>query len=529
MNKAQLDFTRSWSEPHDERYFAELSRLGAADGRHNPASAVNPAPDEPARTNAAPSGDDRNDRYDQSWPAPLAPAALHGPAGDYIAAVEPYSEADRPALLIHFVVAAGIVLGSRTFAIAGDAVHPPRLHAVVVGETSKGRKGSALRPVERLLRLAGFPVPIAEGLSSGEGLIWAVRDPIERYERTGRGANRATELVLADPGVDDKRLLVAEAEYASVLRVIEREGNTLSAVIRRAWDSGELRTLTKNSPAVATGAHIGIIGHCTRDEIRRYLNRTELAAGFANRTLWTAARRARLLPDGEAVPEMALRPVADALGAAALWTTNGYTLHRDDAAAERWRAVYERLSAGRGGMLGAATNRAEAQVLRLSVLYAALDRSPVIRREHLDAGLAVWRYAFDSAAWIFGSAVGDPVADELLAALARGPLTRTEIRDLFGRNQSGARIDVVLGRLLADGLVAHWREETGGRPREIWGVPSFRSYMSSPRPRGVPSDVGGAGVADGLAGPPVTWDPRLRDEDPQAEDWLAAPPSGGAL
>ena len=528
MNADQLAFTKAWTGPANERYFAELSRLGGVDERRGAPSAVDPASDDATRTNAAPRRDDRNDRNDQSWPAPLADAALHGLAGDYLAAVEPYSEADRPALLIHFLVAAGIMLGSRTFAIAGDAVHPPRLQAVVVGETSKGRKGSALRPVERLLHLAGFPVPIAEGLSSGEGLIWAVRDPIERYERTGRGAERATELVLADPGVEDKRLLVAEAEYASVLRVIEREGNTLSAVIRRAWDSGELRTLTKNSPAVATGAHIGIIGHCTRDEIRRYLNRTELAAGFANRTLWIAARRARLLPDGEAVPETALRPVADALATAAVWAEDGYTLHRDDAAAERWRAVYGGLSAGRPGMLGAATNRAEAQVLRLSVLYAALDRSPVIRREHLDAALALWGYAFDSAAWIFGSAVGDPLADELLAALARGPLTRTEIRDLFGRNQSGTRIDVVLGRLLSDGHLIHWSEETGGRPREVWGVSSFRSYLSSPRSRPVPPDASGAGVADGLAGPPGAWDPRLHDEDPQVEAWLAAPPSGGA-
>ena len=85
---------------------------------------------------------------------------------------------------------------------------------------------AAARPVERLLALADdtfVPARVAEGLSSGEGLIWQVRDPIARYERTGRGAEKRTELVEVDPGVEDKRLWVVESEFASALRVIQRE------------------------------------------------------------------------------------------------------------------------------------------------------------------------------------------------------------------------------------------------------------------------------------------------------------------
>jgi hypothetical protein len=449
----------------------------------------------PASHGATPPSRDQSDQSDQRWPAPLAEAALHGLAGDYVRAVEPYSEADRPALLLHFLVGAGVMLGSRTHALAGDAPHPARLFGVVVGETSKGRKGSAQRPAERLLRLAGYEKPTEEGLTSGEGLIWAVRDPIEKYERLGRGADRRTELLEIDPGIADKRLLVIESEFASVLRVMEREGSTLSAVIRRAWDSGELRQLVKNSAAVATGAHVGIVGHVTRDEVRRYLTRTELASGFANRFLWVAGRRRQLLPDGESVPEARLVPIATTLATATTWAAQGHVLHRDEDAAARWHGVYERLSAGGLGLVGAATSRAEAQVLRLSVLYAALDRSTVITRAHLDAALAVWRYAAASARWVFGDAIGDPLADELLAALrnAAAGLDRTAIRDLFGRHQSRERIDAVLGRLLRDGLVARQDARTGGRPREVW---SLRSPMS----------------------------PRMVGDNPQADAWAEAPP-----
>ena len=71
-----------------------------------------------------------------------------------------------------------------------------------------------------------------------------------------------------------------------MLKVMTREGNTLSPVIRSAWDSGDLRSLTKNSPARATGAHVSIIGHITKDELRRLLTETESANGFANRFLF---------------------------------------------------------------------------------------------------------------------------------------------------------------------------------------------------------------------------------------------------
>lgn len=72
----------------------------------------------------------------------------------------------------------------------------------------------------------------------------------------------------------------------AVLRVLRQETNTLSAIIRQAWDGGPLRTLTKNSPAKATNAHISIIGHITKNELCRYLSETEAGNGFGNRFLW---------------------------------------------------------------------------------------------------------------------------------------------------------------------------------------------------------------------------------------------------
>jgi hypothetical protein len=77
---------------------------------------------------------------------------------------------------------------------------------------------------------------VKTGPSSGEGLIWHVRDPIEeRQAIKDKGRTVGYEMVITDQGVEDKRLLVIEPEFASTLRVMEREGNTLSAQLRQAW------------------------------------------------------------------------------------------------------------------------------------------------------------------------------------------------------------------------------------------------------------------------------------------------------
>jgi hypothetical protein len=128
-------------------------------------------------------------------------------------------------------------------------------------------------------------------LSSGEGVIWEVRDQIIKMAKEGKGAGASLVEEVVDHGVPDKRLLVIESEFSGALRVMQREGNILSRVLRDAWDRGDLATMTKNSPARATGAGISIVGHITAAELRECLDRTDMANGFANRFLFACVRR----------------------------------------------------------------------------------------------------------------------------------------------------------------------------------------------------------------------------------------------
>ncbi len=414
----------------------------------------------------------------QKWPAPIADEAFYGLAGEVVRAIEPHTEADAVALLVQFLTAFGNAIGRCAYYLVEGDRHYANAYAVMVGETSKARKGTSwgrIRALFGLLMDRWVHDRVHSGLSSGEGLIWAVRDPIMGRERTGKGADACYVEVEADPGIADKRLLVVESEFANVLRVMTREGNTLSRVIRDGWDRGDLATMTKNSPARATGAHISLVGHVTAEELRRYLDRTEAANGFANRFLYLCVKRSKVLPFGGTLGDDELQPLAQKLAATIGTAETAGQISMNAEARTIWERVYPDLSEGQPGLLGAITGRAEAHVVRLALIYALLDRAQEIQPVHLSAALAIWEYAEASARYIFGASMGDPVADEIVRFLRAGPKTRTELRDLFGRHRSATQIGRALTLLEEQGRASHQEIETGGRPAETWSLSEVSS------------------------------------------------------
>ena len=415
---------------------------------------------------------------DRDWPDPLSEEARHGIAGEVVRVVSPHTESDPMALMLQLMVAFGNLIG-RTAHFRVDGVeHYLNLFVVLVGATAKSRKGTSWSRIRRLAHDVDSDWDterVQAGLSSGEGVIWAVRDPSESFQPMQKKA-------IADPGVRDKRLLVVESEFASVLKMGARDGNTLSPVLRQAWDGETLQIINKNSPAKATAPHISLIGHITEPELRRHLTATEQANGFGNRFLWGLVRRSKLLPEGGNLTGDDITGLVMSLSSAAEFGQTVDEMHFDEDARDLWRQVYPALSAARPGLLGAVTARAEAQVMRLACLYALLDESAVMQRQHLLAALAVWRYCEQSAMHIFGDALGDPVADDLLRVLRQRPhgVTKTGISELFGRNRSAAEIGRALATLLDCGHVRVETEDSGGRP----GRPAERWYAVKKTPGG---------------------------------------------
>jgi hypothetical protein len=265
------------------------------------------------------------------------------------------------------------------------------------------------------------------------------------------------------------------------------------------WDGKPLQALTKNSPARATGAHIAIVGHVTRDELVRLLNATEAANGFLNRYLLFCVRRSKLLPEGGRIDEIDWQPLLTKLRAAIDTARRAGRLRFDEHARRRWWELYPTLTEPEAGLAGAVCARAEAHVVRLSLLYALLDQAQQIRLPHLEATLALWEYAAASARWVFGDSLGDPLADEIYRALLEEPngLTRSQLRDLFSRNRRSKDIAQALDRLAATGRIHAERLHQRGRPAELWRArhdqlpPPDRRFgeQSAPRTRSIPQST----------------------------------------
>ncbi|HPY29950.1 MAG TPA: BT4734/BF3469 family protein [Verrucomicrobiota bacterium] len=407
------------------------------------------------------------------WPSPIDGDALHGLAGDVVYALDPFSEADRVAVLATFLSAFGNMIGPKSGAMVAGGLHPARIWPVLVGPTAGGRKGTAWTLVKYLLTKVDDQWAkqcVATGLASGEGLIAKVRDAVTE-EREGR-------TVIVDAGASDKRLYCVEEEFSSVLQVSQREQNILSARLRSAWDGGNLEVMTKTSPLRASGAHITILGHTTKAELKKCMTEMAQQNGFANRLLFFMVKRSKRLPDGGDIHNANLTGLVTWIRRAIDHAREGVILTRTPAAADLWESVYDDLTGGALGLMQRVTERAVVQVLRLSVIYALLDCREQVDTPHLRAALAVEKYSRESAAFVFGATLENRHAEAILAALLKAGdrgLTQTEVHAVTGRNLSASQISESLELLAAHGLAAAtiWNPRTGrGRPARIWTAKS---------------------------------------------------------
>lgn len=412
----------------------------------------------------------------RSWPEPLGAAAWHGVSGDLVQEIAPLTEADPVAILAQLLACYGNVIGRSAHWSVDATRHYCNLFVVIAGQSSRGRKGTAWEIVKRLL---GFLDPawatncVQSGLNSGEGLVESVRDPAVSKEQE------------FDPGVEDKRSIWVESEFSATIGVMNREGNSLSGYLRKAWDGDNLRSATKNKPVKATGPHVSVIGHTTFAELAKRLSVTESLNGFANRFLWVCARRSNELPEGGGLLNLDLDRHRNRLSRTlAFVRKRGHEEVPFDAKArELWHSIYGEISRPRAGRLGPITDRAEAQTRRLAVVYASLDRSPVVCRPHLEAALEFWAYCERSAAYIFGDAANDSAAEKVVEGLRKAGdkgLSKNEINRTLFRGKGASKVDGCLSSLIGAGLVEVRYEKNGRAKASVF-------VLSGPRKKGDPA------------------------------------------
>jgi len=419
----------------------------------------------------------------KEWPE-FSAMACPGILGEFVRLATRDSEADPAAIAITTLVrfcaeVFGHAPGKGPHISVGETIHPPRLFAVICGNTSKSRKGTSRHPVTKLfsrehcpvadLQAWDLPLPAKESggpLSTGEGLAFHVRDVTDE-ERERRQRQNPNE-PMHEQG--DKRLIILDEEFASALTCTKRVGNTLSMAIRCFWDSGDYAPLTKSNPITVRGAHINIVTHITTQELAVCLGEIQAVNGFGNRFLWICARRSKLVALPARMPAVELAPLQRELWRLAAQAQQRGAMNTTPNALELWESIYPELSREHIGLAGSIINRAEAQTLRLALVYALLDGQGRIDVSHLQAALAMWRYAQDSALYIFGDQAVDPLESKILRALQNGPLTATELNRALSGHVPKERLQPLLQRLEAQQRISIASAINGGRPKVLFSL-----------------------------------------------------------
>jgi hypothetical protein len=319
-------------------------------------------------------------------------------------------------------------------------------------------------------------VPFLRGISTGEGLLNAIRDDRVTWKLNKKTGHRDRQV---EPGVVDKRLLIIEGELAHVFAVMAREGSTLSTLLRNLYDSHRTaESNPKGEPIRVTEPHVGLIAAITPDELHHCLHGIELSNGLVNRYLWPLTWCVKDLDDPKDYTAKAREHAKLWIAALRNSVGIGQVKFAKEASA-LWKKQYGLLKHGgragvppRGEGRGQdVASRGHVAVMRLALIFAVLEGSKVITAPMLEAAMLAWDYCERCTHYLFGDAPKQLVEDTIFTALkTNGKMTRTQINHLFSHNSSKLAITNALEVLLKAKRVKGWKEATAGRPTEWWEV-----------------------------------------------------------
>lgn len=405
---------------------------------------------------------------------------LYGLVGDVGRAAAKTTEANRYAVAAGYMAFLSAAAGRDTYVAIGNTKHHARLFCLHVGRSGVGRKGDALTLTNRLREaienrygqsdeenqrgnLVGV-MRSAEpycgghhhgGLSSREGLAFLIHD----------GCTQGQDEI---PAIKDKRLWVVESEFANVLHQTKREGNTLSAALRDAWDGISIRPATKTSKLWASDPHISLSAAITPTELRSLMQTRELTNGFANRFLIFWAEREQIIPFPTPTPQDVLDDLVARTMRVIAFARGNYpdTVNsRQITLSDEARLEYEQCYRGElsdptdGDLVNGLLERRAPMLLRMAMLFALTDLSLQIEVGHLRAALAWTRYHRDSVRFIFNDAAGEEavrLSSDAAAKIAEylrqhGQCSRSELHTkCLAGHVSATRLDEALDVLLME-------------------------------------------------------------------------------
>lgn len=397
--------------------------------------------------------------------------AYIGPLGKFIFDLSNYVEPCKESLLIQSLVVLGNLLNKKFYiSISGNKLNT-NLFAIILGKTSKARKGTSKRIVETIFRdIWGDELRnrTKRGLSSGEGLIHSLRDPAYGVKENKNGEQIT---VLIDQGIENKNAIYYEEEFSRVLKSSKRDTNNITEVIREAYDSGNLSVLTRNNPLTATNTNVSIIAQSTIEEFKNILKNVDCDNGFYNRFIFCKASRANVIPhtispiEIDAYHEFKIKMLKVK---SFIELTNELEMEYSKDAMKLWEKYYLE-TAYSDEINGNIKGRSEDQLQKVAMIYAISECSETIETRHLLASKAILDYCHQTIDYVFSSNKSEDLRDyKVLKYLKNNyKVSRSKIfKDVFKNKIKGFEMDQIRDRLLEKQFI----DITQNENTEIWSI-----------------------------------------------------------
>lgn len=384
-------------------------------------------------------------------------AMFYGIVGKVASIAAENTEVNPVAAATAFLSFLGANVGRDTFFYIANTAHHSRLFTMHVGRSGRGRKGDSQQFTRRIAQYINdldkklLGQLHTGGLSSREGLASLLQD--------AQGDKS---------GIDDKRLWVIESEFSNVLQQTKRDGNTLSASLRDAWDGSDIKPAVKNGRTWVTDPHIGIHANITPNELKGLLTSREMNNGFANRFLYIWAERIKEVAFPQATPAHIIEQLAQETMDVLYFAKGRYPEAQNSqemimsaAAREYYESIYTTLNRPLfSEFITILLERRPAYVRRLAALFALTDKTRVIELPHLEAALAWVNYAAQSVSYIFQDQAKSAGDDEIRRTVEKivlfldkhpnGCTATTIANDCFKKNLGTDKIQKAVGYLLTD-------------------------------------------------------------------------------
>jgi hypothetical protein len=382
-----------------------------------------------------------------NFPAAPDDAAFEGRLGELVRELADGTDASTVGLLGSLIAFCGAL-------IPGDAyfhrVQTSSPFIALVGESSIGRKGTAMNRVldamADALTVTTVNRVLLDGLNSGEGLVSALD-----YQK---------KIHPHEPTVG----LVFEEEYATLIASRGRDGSTLDAKMRLAFDGGSLSNRKANETKTVLPPYwLPALVAITPVELKTRVEAGALQSGSTNRWLHLPVVRRKMEPAID-LPKFSDRLKGELVGVHRAAINKQPRLDVDPDVQSALSGYADFLAENAIGLAADLTKRFPVIAFRIALIHALVEGSAVVGYGHLTRALALTEYARRGIAWVFGDTIGDKEAAHLYRQLVdAGRLTQTAIsrnliRDPIRRQ---AAIDELI-RIKRARLVVI---RTAGRPR----------------------------------------------------------------